>query len=133
MYPNEVTYRLAQSPRDYKGAHKLLREIGGDDYDPDKPLTWPTVVADREGSIVGVLSTWKISNGLLAGPLAGRSPIIIMRLSEAYDKVMTQAGVKTYWAPCRKSNTKMFNIMKKLGMEPEMEDSTAYWFRRKLA
>lgn len=97
MFPRSTKYRLATSPNDYKACRALFAENHG--ADPDHSLTFPTVLAERNGEVVGFLSTWDDKKALIAGPLevkGGKNIFTFIRLIEAYENVMRSAGVTQF-------------------------------------
>ena len=91
MKPNgETTYRL------WKDTDRAaLWELGVEETE------FPTVVAERDGEIIGCLATQEEPSCVVAGPLVvkdGRLKAICgIRLAEAYENVLRAAGVTTYY------------------------------------
>lgn len=97
MRPRDTKYRLAASPRDYQKCRALFIENHG--AEPLRSFSFPTVVAERAGEIVGFLSTWDQKTALIAGPLevkGGKNMFMFIRLIEAYENVLRAAGVKRF-------------------------------------
>lgn len=97
MFPRSTKYRLATSPADYKACRALFADNHG--ADPTNSLSFPTVMAERDGALVGFLSTWSSKKALIAGPLevkGGKNIFLFIRLIEAYENVMRIAGVKRF-------------------------------------
>lgn len=94
MHPDSTIYRLARDEDDY---FLDLMQWG------DVPRRFPTVVAERDGVIVGYLATDARPEFICAGPLyvdlpSGRSgAVIALRLLEAYEAVLRVAGVESYY------------------------------------
>ena len=95
MHPVKTRYRLARPEDDY---FMDLMEHG------DVPRRFPTVVAERDGHIVGFLATDARADFICAGPLsvspdaAQSRGILAMRLIQAYEAVLLQAqGVEGYY------------------------------------
>lgn len=94
MYPSKTFYRLADS-FDIPACNELMETNFGQSW----PLGFPTVVAVREGEIIGMLSTNpECTWALMAGPLALKRPsfVTVMRLAEAYEVVLRKMGVTRY-------------------------------------
>jgi hypothetical protein len=136
MIPRDTTYRLAHAPRDYARCHTLMREEG-----PPVKLGWPTVLAERDGKVIGFVSTQPRRDALVAGPLVlngtPRPGIVVMRLAEAYDLVMRKAGVTSYLFHVDTDNAKWLEILKGLGGAAGFEilgtsDSGGTWLKRRL-
>lgn len=97
MHPINTHYRLADSPTDYKACRDLFADNHG--ADPTQPLRWPTVIAERDGEVIGFLATLPLEGRIMAGPLelkGGRNMITFLRLIEAYTNVMKTAGVTQF-------------------------------------
>lgn len=131
MIPAEnMTYMLAYTPTDYKVCHELLRKERGF----DAPMTFPTVIARRDGNPIGFLSTHPSDKMVIAGKIVvkdtPRPIIIIMRLIEAYEFVLHRAGVTMYNVPVDKKQPKLVAAMRKIIGEPYAEDDENLWFKR---
>jgi hypothetical protein len=93
-------------------------------------MTYPTIVAEREGKIVGVLATTPHRYRIIAGPLAIDPGIkvksfVALRLIEAYEVILRLSGVTQYYFNIRKDLDKdgrWGNMMEKLGITPFWED-----------
>lgn len=94
MHPSKTIYRLA-APEDTLACNALLEAQFGQSW----PLGFPTIVAERDGEILGLLSTnTECQWALMAGPLALKHPsfIIVLRLCEAYEVALQLMGVTRY-------------------------------------
>lgn len=124
-----TVYRLAHSPKDYAACHALLTERA--------TLSWPTIVAERDGSIIGFLATQPRTDAIVAGPLAVRpSPgaaWTLMRLIDAYEAVLRLAGVTSYRFFVERANARWTRLVAKLGLEPLSQDDTHAWYERRVA
>ena len=130
MSPRDTRYRLACSPADYRRARAFLAErmeVGR--------LSYPTVYGQRDGRVVGVLSTSTDQGAIVAGPLAveGRSPFVALRLIEAYDRVMQAAGVSFYHFHVAADNARWREVIEQFGLRPFHEDTAGAWYRRDVA
>lgn len=94
MKPTKTLYRLATSGADYRACRALMRVNGNF----DQQLHFPTVVAERNGRIIGFLSTNECDWCLMAGPLETQTPnpIMVMRLVEAYENAIRLMGITRY-------------------------------------
>lgn len=134
MLPRDTRYRLADSPADYRACHDLLRAQG-----EQQDLTWPTVLADRRGIILGFLATTPSDEAVIAGPLviakeAPRPGIIVLHLVEAYETVLRLAGVSLFNFWVRTSNRPWRAILAKLEFQPyHVADDGIEWFTRRIA
>ena len=133
MIPRDTFYRLAHSPKDYSACRALLREQG-----EDARLSFPTVVAERAGRIIGFCATQPRKDAVVAGPLAVAKDIphpgiTIIRLGEAYENVLKAAGIKVYWFHVEPHMKEWADILRRVGFEPMQQDDTGGWFRRAIA
>src|ERR671914_1764118 len=136
MLPRETHYRLAHSPRDYARCHALLRQHG-----PVVKLGWPTVLAERRGEVLGFVSTRPDQRVIVAGPLVvngtPRPGIVVMRLADAYDRVMRKAGVTSYLFHVEPGNARWLEMLRDLGAASGFEvvapaEDGGTWIRRRL-
>jgi len=95
MRPTSTRYRLATEADD--DALNALPK-------GEVPRRFPTVVAERDGEIVGYLATHDRPDMILAGPLEVTLPadanrgVMAMRLIQAYEFVLGQVeGVRSYF------------------------------------
>lgn len=127
-------YRLASSSADYKKAHAFLSE---EDAKP-KRLSFPTILAEREGELVGVLGTWPSDQAVVAGPIAvrplngGNPSFLLLHLAEAYENILRAAGVKFYLTSSRSDNTTFLTTLEEIGFERYAEENDVVWLRREL-
>ena len=123
-----TTYRLATSPRDYTRCRALMREF----VEP-VALSFPTVMAERDGVLLGFLATQPRKEAVIAGPLMlrDRSPFVTLRLLEAYDNVMRAAGITAYHFYVRQGNAWRSQV-ERLGFEAWHQDEGGAWYRRTL-
>lgn len=132
MIPRDTLYRLAHSPRDYGACRALMLSQG-----QDATCSFPTVLAEREGKIVGFCATQPRKDAVVAGPMAvskdlPRPGITIIRLGEAYENVLRHAGVKVYWFHVEPHMKEWADILRRVGFEPFAEDAEGIRFRRVL-
>ena len=136
MHPTTTTYHLATSPRDYRFCQALYKAA-----EPDGPpvrLGFPTVYAQREGAIIGFLSTNTKHKAVIAGPLTIdptlKQPIFIaIRLVEAYEEVLKAAGVTAYLFHVDKQKASWLNAIQRSDMQPYGGTDDALWFKREVA
>lgn len=119
-------YRLATCPVDYRKCRALMPE--------PVPLSFPTVMAERNGQVVGFLATQPKKDAVVAGPLwlRERAPFVTLRLLEAYDNVMRAAGIAAYHFHIEGANPTWRSQVERLGFEPWHGDETGVWYRRTL-
>lgn len=91
--PNTI-YRLA-TPADFPACQALEQA----QFDTSWPLGFPTIVAERNGEIIGLFSTnLECDWAHMAGPLALKRPsaIVAMRLIEFYEFALRQLSIPAY-------------------------------------
>lgn len=133
MRPANTIYRLSE-PRDIPMCKKIWEE-SSDQFGGVKKLSWPTIIAERNGRLLGFVSTQPTKKMLVVGPLITRKPchsIVILRLVEAYEYILRKAGVSSYWFHVEKKNKQWLKLIYKLGLKENDETDTGYWFERKL-
>ena len=127
----KTQYHLATTSHDYRRCNEFLRgaEV---EY---KHLSFPTVMAERDGGIVGIVSTQPRKDLVVAGPMHvgvdGNPSFVFMRLVECYERVLKLAGVTFYHFF---TSGKMLDNLSRLGEEWSVEkvpgDGETSWFRR---
>ena len=133
MKPVSTIYRLT-TPRDVH----VCKEIWAANaklFGEPRNLSWPTVVAERNGKILGFMSTNAAKKFLLAGPLIiGKDchAITVIRLVEAYEVVLKMAKVTSYWFHVEQKNKNWIKLIHKLGVKEKEKSETGLWFERKL-
>ena len=124
-------YHLATTSHDYRRCNKFLREAEVE-Y---KRLSFPTVMAERNGGIVGIVSTQPRKDMIAAGPIYvdvdGNTSFVLIRLIEAYENILRAAGVKDYYFSI---TGQILSIMTRLmgSLEADkLEEVDGYtWFRK---
>ena len=90
-----VEYRVANNPGDYAAARKLIKE-----KNVEAPkLTFPTILAWKDGELLGLLGTYVKQSVPYLGPLVLKypsRPFTGIRLLDSYDNVMRATGVEAY-------------------------------------
>jgi hypothetical protein len=131
MIPTRTSYLLAVDPDDYLRCIEL-RDRHGEDAD----FTFPTVMAIRDGhDLVGFLGTRPSDEAVIAGPLvvADRSRVIAMRLIEAYEHVLRQAGVRSYLFTVLNGTPWAESVARSGVAEPYHRTPERTWYRRHLS
>lgn len=94
MHPDSTLYRLstpADEPSLYAMPHGLVAR------------RFPTIVAERDGEVIGYLGTHDDDAAIVAGPMdialeSDRAKgIVALRLIQAYETVLIHAGVDHYF------------------------------------
>lgn len=100
---------------------------------PLRGLGFPTVVAWRDGKIIGFVSTLPRKDAVVAGPLVVdilNPGFVVIRLMEAYERVLSMAGVTLY--NIYVENVDWSGIISRaLGTEPAAHEG-GWWHRREL-
>ena len=123
-------YRLATTPADYRKCRALVRSFA-----EPKPMTFPTVMAVRDGRVIGVLGTQSRNDMVVAGPfvLAHKSPFVVLHLLDAYDLVMRRAGIVAYHFYIDPGNAHWQSQVERLGFVAWAKDELGgAWYRRTL-
>lgn len=130
MRPHRTQVFVCTSPADYKRCHTFLTS-----QEADQPLQYPTVFAEREGEVVGLLTSSTKKQALCAGPLVigtKKPAFVAIRLLEAYEKVLALAGVQRYLFCIDKTNAKWNTVVQQCGLTPYHETDTAWWYSKKV-
>jgi len=135
MTPRDTEYRLAASPRDYARCRDLMR---GQPEASDTHLTFPTVMAERAGRLLGFLSTHPSKDAVIAGPLIlapdlPRPGFVTLRLGEAYDAVMRKAGMAFYWFHVPPELLSYHRVLQRMGFEVRDQNENGTFYTRRLA
>lgn len=129
-----TSYKLAESPQDYKRIHALIKSEGFD----DAALAFPTIMAlDDDGELVGALGTNTQQSMIIAGPLVikndKRRSFTIIRLVEAYEAVMRHCKIKSFIFSAKADDEVWLRYIDEvLGFEPYYKDAENAWFIWKL-
>lgn len=125
-----TTYRIIENKADYRKAHKFVRDTNGEDY--DGPMTFPTVLAERDGEIVGVMSTRIQHSAIMAGSIAASSAFILKRLFEFYETALDQLKIKIYLIPVAKEAKLLLKVMGNVFGPSWQEDENHIWYKREV-
>jgi hypothetical protein len=128
MIPRDTVYRVAASPADYKACRALQGA-------PADRLTFPTIMAERGGRLIGFLGTQPRRDMILAGPLVieGGSVFTVIRLVEVYDAIMRKAGVSRYVVGSRAERPIVAQLARRLGVAPWLVEGETTYFQREVA
>ena len=133
MKQQGTDYRIAESGADYSKCHSFIR----DNHFQDPPITFPTIMAERKGKLVGVLGTHKSNKAIIAGPLIintpGNNAFVGVRLIEGYEKVLATLKVKTYVAAMWKHQPDWIRMASAVGFEPLAVENGVVWMKRTLS
>ena len=115
-----IDYRVAETSADYRACHQLAERegLGGGGY------TFPTIMALKDGDLLGFVSTYLPSDMIAMGPLVldGRSrhPFLAMRLIDAYNTTMKSLGIEWYVFSVDE-DSHVNGILERLGFSPYAE------------
>jgi len=131
--PTTTIYRLVHGQRDLRALQAMARAQG-----VTRTFGWPSVCAERDGQLLGVLATTPSKKAVIAGPLViapgvARPIIMVIRLIEAYEVILKQAGVKAYCFHIQTDNPAWRQIVEEMGHEPFGQDDAGVWYERKVA
>lgn len=130
----KTSYLILSSSKDRKEAERFLADSSVQFSD----LKFPTVIARRNGSVIGVMGTIPNDKAILAGPVHvqvnGNPSFVLKDLVTAYENVLKAAGVTMYNFFIAEDNDKFLNVFAKL---PKLYDRYAIeegrvWFRRRM-
>ena len=130
----ETVFRIAETRDDLARCQQLLLTNGYEEV----ALTIPSIMALREGHLVGLLGTQNRSDGIIAGPLVidlpGDNPVfLVFQLLELYDNAMRHLGVAFYNFAVEEQNTKNLEYVERaLGINPIAHKDGFVWFKREL-
>lgn len=118
MYPAHTIFRLARAGGEFNKLYAIARKSGTPL--PAGTLNFPTVLAERDGKVIGFLSTMKSPGlpGVWAGHMKlAKSPnmLLAIRLAEAYEVVLRKAGVREYFHTVDKDRTEYIDMLGRLG------------------
>ena len=134
MHSATTTYKLIAKPSEYRALHRVAKKVG---VKTDTGLSWPTVVAQRDGKTIGFLSSRLKGENVIAGPLAidvdGPPIFVARRLVEFYEMFLYAARVPHYFFNINKDNDKWVRtVTDLLKLESYAEKDGVLWFKRKL-
>jgi hypothetical protein len=125
MYSKSTEYKIASTYDDYVQCHSLM--------DKDEELSYPTVMAMRDGKPIGMISTAQGEENLFATPLIANSVFTCMGLYELYEQVLSNLGVTHYLFSIEKGNKKMINVIERFfQIKPYTETDGLLWYVRRL-
>ena len=132
MYPRDTTYRLAQTPMDYRRCHALMAQ-----RNVVRRIKRPTIMAERGGALIGMLATEAMDTMIVCGPLVvskdlARPAFVVIRLVELYEALMRAAGVRVFVFAVPRQNARWMNWLLTLGLEPWQQQGEDIWFWREV-
>jgi len=135
MKPDGTFYRLATKPNDFKRCHLIWKKYPERFGKPYK-LGFPTVLAEREGRLIGFLST-NTSQGLfMAGPLIvhginGLTGPTLIRIIEAYENVLKLMKISVYHFHIGEDEKEWQSMIERsTGMTPYGSENGRLFYRR---
>ncbi len=112
---------------------RLLEEKDIEKIGISEKIGWPSIVAERDGEIIGWLITQERDDAVSAGPISANSAHTAKNLIQAYENLLKALGIIQYLFCINKKNKKWLKLVKKLGIyEPYDEGSDTVSFRRRL-
>ncbi len=99
----------------------------------DAELSYPTVMAVRDGKAIGMIGSSRGEKNLFATPMIANSIFTCIGLYELYDQTLSNLGVEHYLFNIEKENTKMINTVERLfKITPFIETDGLLWYVRRL-
>lgn len=127
-------YYLARTSQDYKACHDLVQEEGLEEHQ----LSFPTIMAIKDGELTGFLSTNISKKQIVAGPLVIKSGArrywTLIRLIERYENVMRHTGITEFIfsVDAKMSEAWLDKVYELFHFTPYTEHNGRLWFVRKL-
>lgn len=133
-------YKIAVTSDDYARCHQL-EEATNPNYE-DCEYAMPTIMAIREGQLVGFVATAPAAQtravvcyrGVVSKDLGKVSSVIVIgRLLEHYEDFMRRMGIRWYHLVIDTWNTNFVHLAERsFGVAPYHVDKKLTWFRREL-
>lgn len=126
-------YTIAASENDY-AACRALMAAAGERLDP---LTWPTLMATREGRLLAMLGTEEDPRAVVCGPLVvdptlAQPAFVVHRLWTIYHDLMRHVGVRCFIFPVREANAPWLRWLTRKGLTPWQQVDDIYWYWREV-
>ena len=133
MRAKGTDYRLATTSADYKRIRNFLK----DQEIEFSRLSFPSIFAERNGVVVGTLSTTYDANLIIAGPLAadvgrGNPAFVLVRLIQAYERVLERTGVSEYLFWVWEHQGPWISTLKDAGLTPWERKDGRLWFKKEV-
>lgn len=121
-------YRIARAKEDYAISAEFLGKAADE-------IMFPTVVAVRDGRIVGAVATHNRDDMVVAGPLRvdesiPNKAVLALKLSEEYERVMAALEVREFLFSVYRDNERYLRALERLPIERVDENESMIWFRR---
>lgn len=115
MQPRDTIFQIVRPGGAFNKLYAFAKRLG--QPLPTGMLNWPTVVAKRDGKVIGFLSTLPVQGAIFAGPLMLEKPSMLttIRLGEAYEVVLRMAGVNTYFHLVSQDQPEYIAMLERLG------------------
>lgn len=135
MRPTKTTYYLVTEPFQEKICKQFYRAA-----EPDVKrirLGFPTVYAQRNGKMIGLLSTIPVKDRICAGPLVidptlKNPAFITVRLCEAYEHVLKSAGVTMYTFSVDAHKSGWARTLERLGFTLYKQTKKLFCYKRQV-
>lgn len=118
MRPERTKVRLVKPGGEYNRIYAMAWRNGFKVHKGD--LAFPTVVAERDGVIVGFLSTQNREDAVWAGPMvveAEHKKLLWLRLAEGYEYALHRCGVKHYLIGVPEAMTDYIDQVERMGFK----------------
>lgn len=127
-----ISYVICMKDRDYQTAYKFLK---GTEFE-DVALSYPTIMAVQEGTVLGMLGTHPNKKMIIAGPLYIKGNMLLkamleVKLVDAYESLLINLGVKAYVFYVKKNDRRRINMLREIDLRPQWETEGSVWYIRR--
>jgi len=131
MRPLSTVYRLV----DGNDRDKIERLWATTDI-PKFPTSFPEIVAERDGEIIGFVARRHDEQGILIEPMICNSAIVYVRLVFAMEAALKASGVTTYLFRVEPHRIRFEQALKKMVKRGQVKDKGYqggyFWFERSI-
>ncbi len=99
----------------------------------DDELSYPTIMAVRDGKAIGMISTASGKENLFATHIIAKTIFVCIGLYELYENTLSNMGVNHYLFNIDKRNAKLIKAVEKLfGLKPFGETDKQLFYARRI-
>ncbi|MEE9302866.1 MAG: hypothetical protein V3U84_03680 [Thiotrichaceae bacterium] len=125
MISKTTEYKIATTYDEYVGCHDLMKK--------DEELSYPTVMAVRDGKAIGMIGTARGKENLFATPIIANSIFTCIGLYELYERTLSNLGTKHYLFSVERKNIKLINAVERLfEIKPFMKTDEQLFYARRI-
>jgi len=92
MKPLHTTYRFAK-----EGDREGIDRLWATTDIPKFPTSFPEIVAERDGQIIGFVARRHDEQGIIIEPMISPNAVVYLRLWHALEAILERSGVKRYF------------------------------------